>query len=144
MESVILPVAVAVARYASNSYSSVQKVRVAHTCTSTRSCKSGLKRVIHYLRMRSSENDRENCSGQKPDQLDRLLRPCNGKRNSVKMQPRKVTLKPHGAPKRLGGPETLPPFPPRWACLQWRSQDTADTRAQHGHTTFVGISVQNK
>ena len=28
--------------------------------------------------------------------------------------------------------------------LQWRSQDTADARAQHGHTTFVGISVQNE
>ena len=28
--------------------------------------------------------------------------------------------------------------------LQWRSQETANARAQHGHTTFVGSSVQNK
>ena len=27
---------------------------------------------------------------------------------------------------------------------QWRRQDTADARAQHGHTMFVGISAQNK
>ena len=26
--------------------------------------------------------------------------------------------------------------------LQWRSQDSADARAQHGHTTFVQTSVQ--
>ena len=28
--------------------------------------------------------------------------------------------------------------------LQWRSQDIADARAQHGHTTFVRISARIK
>ena len=27
--------------------------------------------------------------------------------------------------------------------IQWRSQDAADARAQHGHTTFVRSSMQN-
>ena len=28
--------------------------------------------------------------------------------------------------------------------MQWRSQDTADARAQHGHTTFVQCKTQMK
>ena len=39
----------------------------------------------------------------------------NKKKNSVKMQPRKVKkLKPHGAPKRSGGPAEIDhvPLPP--------------------------------
>ena len=32
-------------------------------------------------------------------------------------------------------------WPPKYFC-QWRSQDIADARAQHGHTTFVRTSVR--
>ena len=52
-------------------------------------------------------------------------RQCNGKKNSVKMQPRKVKImeKSHGAPflkTSLGAPGKYPLLPPttsRWACM---------------------------